>query len=131
MVEHVEFKESSGKKSDFQYKMEQDLKNIKSSQMLTIEADKTTNLYQISLLKYNKLLQDNVTSEYKVAEDKIVTDIIESEKKVASIVNLSDRMEIPAKVNARVTIKDSIFVNSNHALQRIFYINLYITWAIL
>ena len=51
MVEHVEFKESSGNKSDFQYKMEQDLKNIKSLQMLTIEADKTTNSYQISLFK--------------------------------------------------------------------------------
>ena len=78
--------------------------NLKNN---VIEADKTTNLYQISVGKYSKLIHDNVTSEYKIADANVSSEVLESEKKVASQVDLGDRMEIPSKVNARITIKDT------------------------
>ena len=45
--------------------MKKDLKKLTTSDNLFIFSDKSTNIYKIDKDSYNKLLKENITSEYK------------------------------------------------------------------
>ena len=106
MVSNIEFKDSQGCKSEFQARLNSDIAKISSSAKMTIQADKSNNLYFISAEKYAKLLRDSITSEYKIAEEELFEEIIASEKEVSASIGLGNRMERPTVNNARITIKD-------------------------
>ena len=62
LISSIEF--SKGK-SDFQRKLDEDLRGLKTSGKVILEADKTTNMYLISKTEHSKLLKENVTATYK------------------------------------------------------------------
>ena len=51
--------------NDFQQKLKRDVREIQSSNKLLVPADKSTNLYELDTLQYNKLLNENITKVYK------------------------------------------------------------------
>ena len=55
----------------FQTKMKEDISKIKASPNVLVFANKTTNIYQVSPSKYNKLLNDNITKTYKKSTDRL------------------------------------------------------------
>ena len=61
----VESTKLENKKSNFQKKLQQEIKEIKKSKSLLIPADKTTNMYQMKTNEYKKLLKDNIISNYR------------------------------------------------------------------
>ena len=59
MVRNIEFKNA---KSSFQQQLQHD---VKQDSKLLIPADKTINLYRLITDKYNKLLTENISKNYK------------------------------------------------------------------
>ena len=57
-------------------------------------------------VEYNKLLKDNITQKYELADDKTVQDIETEFNEIASTLNISDRINQIAKKAAFVTLKD-------------------------
>ena len=55
---------------------------------------------------YKKLLRDNVTSTYKIAEPELENHINYEAKTIAEKLNLSERIEVIAHKDAYITIKD-------------------------
>ena len=62
MAANIKFKNAS---NIFQKQMRNDCENIRNSQNIFVNADKTSNIYSLDLNQYNKLLTDNISSEYK------------------------------------------------------------------
>ena len=61
MIKSIKFKQTS---STFQARLANDAKKIRDSPMMLIPADKTTNLYEVSVDNYSKLLKNNITTAY-------------------------------------------------------------------
>ena len=52
--------------------MKKDIKKITSSDKLFTFSDKSTNIYEIDKIAYNKLLKENITAEYKKSDPGII-----------------------------------------------------------
>ena len=68
MVKNIEFKQIPNK---FQQQLQKDKKSILQSDKVIVPADKTNNLYKVSVNNYNKLLTENITKSYKKATKKL------------------------------------------------------------
>ena len=73
---------------------------------MSILADKTNNLYEISIENYNKLLLDNVTKSCKKAPETLKNNINKEAKKIATDLNLAERIQKFTEKNAFVTLRD-------------------------
>ena len=85
MISNIEFRKSYN--SPFQRKLKNDVRGIKQSEKLFVFADKTTNLYSLSKEEYNKLLRENITKDYKHAEESVVSSINKEAKEIAGQLN--------------------------------------------
>ena len=73
--------------------MKEDISKIKASPNVLVFTDKTTNIYQVSLSKYKKLLNDNVTKTYKKSADRLEKSINMEAKYIAKSISLDNRIE--------------------------------------
>ena len=104
LIKGIEFKQHYGSK--LQQKINKDIKDMRSSSCLFVQADKTTNIYKLSPEYYNKLLNDNITSSYAKQNDELKTSIDVEAKEVAEKLGIADRAEAFAKRDAYITLKD-------------------------
>ena len=91
---------------DFQKEMRDDMKNIRSSDKVIIQADKTSNLYTLEPTQYEVLLNNSITKEYKKAPPQAMDTINMETREIASRPKLDDRMEIHSTPNCFITAKD-------------------------
>eukprot|EP00112_Aurelia_sp_Birch-Aquarium-sp1_P007046 Seg177.1 transcript_id=Seg177.1/GoldUCD/mRNA.D3Y31 product="hypothetical protein" protein_id=Seg177.1/GoldUCD/D3Y31 len=103
MIENIQFKKVNDK---FQTTLKNDIKKINDSTKMLIPADKTRNLYEVEKNQYEKLLRDNITKNYKIADSHVHDNINEEAKKIASDLEIEERMETMAKKQAFITLKD-------------------------
>ncbi|PIK41052.1 hypothetical protein BSL78_22094 [Apostichopus japonicus] len=103
MVENIKVRPVSDK---FQSTLKKDVRKINSSDEIFAEADKTKNLYKMDGTSYNKLLTDNVTQKYKMADETVVNDIEEEFNDIAGKLNIKDRISKTAERPAFITLKD-------------------------
>ena len=66
MVKNVEFMKDC---YDFQDKLKEDTNELRSSKNLYVLADKLANLYKMSDTDHNRLLDNNITSNYRKIEN--------------------------------------------------------------
>ena len=92
--------------NDFQQKLRRDYRDINSSNKLLVPADKSTNMYELDVEQYNKLLAENITKSYKKASSNPKNDIDLEAKAIASSLGLSDRVQCLAEKEAFITLKD-------------------------
>ena len=64
LVEKVKFRKGT---NIFQTKVRDDINNIKSSYKVFVPADKTSNMYKVSKIDYQKLLTDSITKVYQLS----------------------------------------------------------------
>ena len=64
MIKSVKFRPT---RNAFQSQLARDVDKIKKSRNIFVPADKTTNMYELAVNNYKKLLADNVTSTYQKA----------------------------------------------------------------
>ena len=103
LVRSIEFRSTP---NEFQKKLARDVKKINKSPHIFVPADKTTNLYKLPVNSYEKLLQDNITSNYKKTTTSVKNNINSEAKEIAIKLKLDDRIERLAGKDAFVTLKD-------------------------
>ena len=86
-------------------RLNKDIRKIRESTSLLMFADKTSNIYEMTLEEYNKLLKENITKTYKDAPSKLQASINFEAKHIASKLPLSDRIEHLAKTPVYITLK--------------------------
>ena len=103
LIENIKFRKVS---DPFQSQLRKDMRRIRQSPDLIVKADKTRNLYLVSMTQYEKLLRDNITRNYKPAEDHMLRDINKEAKNIAERLKLDRKMDTMAKSEAFITLKD-------------------------
>ena len=103
LVSHIKFNKSTNK---FQNELSKDVKKIKSSNKIYVPADKTTNMYKLNKEHYSKILQENITKDYRKADEEEKKKIDLEAKKIAKELSLADRIECMAEKDAFITLKD-------------------------
>ena len=97
--------------NEFQNEMEEWLSNITSEKKVIVPSDKTRNYYTLSVMDYDKLLTENVTSEYTKATNQMVHDAnCKAKKWVTNIGSrgkeLAKRVQVHSEEQAFITLKD-------------------------
>ena len=90
----------------FQSTLQRDVANIRGSRDVFVPADKTKNIYRMERAQYERLLRENITKHYKVAEEDAYDRINSEARTIASGLNISDRMDAMAKRESFITLKD-------------------------
>ena len=103
MIENIKFKPVT---SQFQQKLQDDCKKVKDSKDVIVSADKTSNLYEIPVAKYNQLLKNNITNNYKKCDANNIDEVNMEAAEIATELGLADRIEVLAKPSSYVTVKD-------------------------
>ena len=73
---------------------------------MIIPVDKTTNLYDVKIDNYKKLLQDNITATYQKTEDSTVAKINKETKAIASKLKLDNCIERFPTQKAFITLNN-------------------------
>ena len=93
-------------RSQFQRKLNNDVRAISKNNNLYLIADKTRNIYEVSKDTYNKLLHDNVTSTYVKTPRSAIDDVNTEARNIATSLGIDDRVEQLAEKTAFITLKD-------------------------
>ena len=103
LIRNIEFRPVH---SEFQKKMKEDIKNIKSCSEVIVSADKSTNLYKVNMTEYETYISNNITSTYKKADGNKVESIDKEAYAYAKELDLDDRMQRLQTSEAYITVKD-------------------------
>ena len=103
MVRNIEFTKA---RNDFQGKLKEDTNERRSSKSLFDFAENSTNLYDMSDTDQNRLLGNNIISNYRNCENGVKHKIDKETKTIAELLDLSKMMECSASHPAFITIKD-------------------------
>jgi len=90
----------------FQQQLKSDIREIKQSDKVLVPADKTNNLYKLSVEEYNKLLTDNISKSYKKTKPSAINKVNKEAKSIATKLGIADRVQQYAKRSAFITLKD-------------------------
>ena len=90
IIANVKF---SNFRSQFQSDLAKCVKSINKTGELLVNADKTSNIYKVSKQKYDKLMLDNITKDYKITSHTTVDEINSEACDIASKLELEDRIE--------------------------------------
>ena len=83
-----------------------DIKTIRASKNVHVFADKSTNVYATSVDNYKKLLHENATKTYKIAEENITDGLNEELQTIKNKLGISNKIDIMAQRNSYITLKD-------------------------
>ena len=103
-VANIKFKKR--RFNNFQRKLREDVKKIRNSSKVIVQADKTSNLYELTKDEYTQLLNNNITATYKTCKDDTVDAINEEARDIAEELGLSNRIRALPLRTAFITLKD-------------------------
>ena len=103
MIKNIKFRKV---KNEFQTKLSKDIKKIKNSKKLFINADKSRNTYEMNKEEYEKYLLENVTKIYKITPKSKINTINIEAKNIDAKLGTEDRVERLSEGNAYITVKD-------------------------
>ena len=93
-------------RTEFQQKLQKDIKRINKSKHVLVPADKTTNIYEVPTDQYKKLLFENITKDYKKTTNQSIRDVNLEAKTIAHTLEIDDRTEVYCQKPAYITLKD-------------------------
>ena len=103
LVKNVKFRKV---KLQFQKKLQQDIKMIRTSDKTMTFADKTGNMYKLSKDQYKTLLNNSITSTHKNSNSNIKKKINISGRSILKDKEVIQRMGINGDSNCFITLKD-------------------------
>ena len=103
MCKNIAFKNVN---NEFLTKLKEDVKNIKSSNKMLVDADKTRNTYQLEKETYKHHLMNNITATYKKANLHQPEVINNETLAIVKKIGIEDRVEKMSENQAYITIKD-------------------------
>ena len=72
LIKKVKFKRED---NNFQMKLSRDIKELKSSKCIWVRADKSRNMYKVEPSKYQEILNNKITDDYKIDKDNTIDQI--------------------------------------------------------
>ena len=103
LIRDVEFRRFS---NDFQERIKEDVRTIRDTQELIIEADKTSNKYKLPVPDYKELLNKDIHKDYKKAAPQDLRRATNHQKDIVKSYGLSERVMATQERPARATLKD-------------------------
>ena len=103
MIENIKFKATSNEFLDL---LQKDVRKIRSSNKVLVQADKTQIFYQLDKENYKKILNDNVTKIYQKTQTTTKKQIDYEAKKIATKFKVADKVDQIAEQQAFFSIKD-------------------------
>ena len=103
LLENIEFRRY---RNSLMNQMAKDIKEIKASKKLILFADKSSNLYKIDKTKYDQLLHDNVTKDYKKTADNTINEINNEAADIIAKNNIKGKIPKFDLRESFVTVKD-------------------------
>ena len=103
LVKSIKFRDV---KTNFQSQLKHDLREITKTKKVITFADKTANLYGLCPNKYNKIVKDNITKEYKTAEEGTVESINDEAWSIIKDYEIKGKVPKFQLSDAFVTLKD-------------------------
>lgn len=103
MLCNIKFKNHQNK---FQKQLAKDVKEIKSSNLVYVKADKSTNVYIMKPEHYDKMRTESITNTYKKTSEGLKHDIDLEGSAIADKLGIADRMEVFAAREPFITLKD-------------------------
>ena len=79
---------------------------MKNDDRILISADKTGNHYWTDKDSYKRHLHNNITKDYKKADEDIINNIRKGDKEVAERLEVDDRLYCTSKRDCFITLKD-------------------------
>ena len=107
MVKNIKFRNV---RSNFQSRLTNDVTKINKSPNQFVPADKTNNLYELSVDSYKKLLKENVIASYQKTATSTLDRINAEAISIAHNLKLEDRIESFPPSDAFITLKDQSLV---------------------
>jgi len=71
-----------------------------------VKADKTRNLYKLTVAEYKKLLDQNITTDYKKATVTKLNNVNKEAAEIALDLDIDDRVDQYIQSDAFITVKD-------------------------
>ena len=103
-ISDIEFRKYT---DTFQKKLCKEVSDIRKSKHLLVKADKTKNIYKMKIEDYNKLLESNITKNYRKVKDKdLKLDIDRETKKITDKLKISDRVAQIKPSDSYLLLKD-------------------------
>ena len=96
----------SSQRTEFQVDLSAKVAEIKSSDSLVVESDKTSNFYLVSVDDYRKMMHDDITKIYRKANDDALDDINREAANIAKSLDLDDRIDVFSMQEPFLTVKD-------------------------
>ena len=103
MINEIELE---NKPNHLQRQLRADVRDIRSSDMMTVPADKSPNLYEMDTDQYRRLLRNNITTSYRISQTNNKAEIDLEAQAIASSMNIADRIDQIAEKDAFITLKD-------------------------
>ena len=95
MAKNIKFKR---KNNQFQNKLRADLNNIRKDKNIYVAADKTRNFYKMSKENYTNFLNNNITKDYKKADESVIEAITKEDMKTKVATVLLDTLYNGSKI---------------------------------
>ena len=93
-------------KSDFQTRLQEEIRLIHNSKKTMTFADKNSSIYRLTKEKHNKLLRNEITSKYKKTNTKIKDETNKKGKDILKKKEALHRLDINEEINCFFTLKD-------------------------
>ena len=106
MAANVKFRKIEKCSNPLQKSMEKQLSDIRKNDKLVIQADKTTNLYKLDRITYDKMLSDNITATYKKDLGSTIGEVNKEASAIATSLGLQERVYSFMEKCPRITLKD-------------------------
>ena len=90
MIKNIQFRKGN---NSFQNQLNEDIKQIKRDSKIFDPTGKSCNIYKMNSETYEKLLNENITKNYKKTDQRKVRTINTDAKKIAKDLELEDRIE--------------------------------------
>ena len=103
IIQHITFKPI---RNQFQNRLRDDIKTIKSCRKAFIPADKSRNFYEMDKVSHDKLYIENITKTYKKSDHLTYERINAEAKSIAEDLGAVEKVECLAKSTAFITLKD-------------------------
>ena len=103
MVRDVQFRKYS---NELQVRLKEDVRTIRETQELIIQADKTSNNYKLDIPEYNRLVNRDVHKDYKKAADQDLRRANDKHKEIVKSYGLGARVMKTQARPVRATFKD-------------------------
>ena len=102
IIQSIEFRQTT---NQFQKKLNEEIHKIRQDKNVFVAADKTSNFYKMEPSKYNELLENNITQEYKKTTDTQVEKVEHEDASIATVLEIDDRIHKTARGEAFIILK--------------------------